>query len=47
MGTVLAIASVLVALAAAGFIIYIAREITSKENLPDRPDEPDREETVD
>ena len=47
MGTVLAIASVLVALAAAGFIIYLAREITSKENLPDGPDEPDRDRPSD
>ena len=39
MGTFLAIASVIVALLAAGFIIYIAKELTSKETLPDRPDE--------
>ena len=45
MGTALAIASVLVALAVAGCIIYIARELTSKHNLPDGPDEPDREDT--
>ena len=44
MGTILAIASVLVALVAAGFIIYMARELTSRENLPDRPDESDGED---
>lgn len=45
MGTILAIASVLVALVAAGFIIYMARELTSRENLPDRPDESDGEDS--
>ncbi len=44
MTALLAIASVLVALLVAGFIIYIARELTSKENLPDGPEKPDREE---
>ena len=45
MRTFLAITSVLVALVAAGFIIYLARELTSKENLPDRPDESDGEDS--
>ena len=44
MGNVIAVASVLLALLAAGCIIYIARELTSKESLPDGPDKPDREE---
>ena len=44
MGNVIAIASIILALIAAGCIIYIARELTSKETLPDGPDEPDREE---
>ena len=44
MGTILAIASVAVALLVAGLIIYIAKELTSKETLPDGPEEPDREE---
>ncbi len=44
MGSVLAIASVLLALIVAGFIIYIAWELTSKRNLPDGPEKrPDRE----
>jgi len=44
MGTVLAIASVIVALIAAGFIIYLAKELTSRETLPDGPEESDRDE---
>lgn len=44
MGNVIAIVSILLALFAAGCIIYIARELTSKESLPDGPDKPDREE---
>jgi hypothetical protein len=44
MGNIIAIASIILALIAAGCIIYIARELTSKENLPDGPDEPDRED---
>jgi len=39
MGGVLAIASVLLALIAAGCIIYIAWELTSKRNLPDGPED--------
>ena len=39
MGSVLAIASVLLALIAAGCIAYIAWELTSKRNLPDGPDD--------
>ena len=45
MRTFLAISSVIVALVAAGFIIYMAHEFTSKENLPDRPDESDGEDS--
>ncbi|MCG8369124.1 MAG: hypothetical protein MJA32_01270 [Proteobacteria bacterium] len=44
MGTILAIASILLALIAAGCIIYIARELTSKENLPDRPEDSARDD---
>lgn len=44
MSSVLAIASVLLALIVAGFIAYIAWELTSKRNLPDGPEEgPDRD----
>ena len=43
MGNFIAIASILLALFAAGCIAYIAWHITSKENLPDGPDGPDRE----
>ncbi len=43
MGSMLAIASILLALIAAGCIIYIAWELTSKRNLPDGPENrPDR-----
>ena len=45
MGTFLAISSVIVALIAAGAIIYLARELTSKANLPDGPDKADGEES--
>ncbi|MCG8370189.1 MAG: hypothetical protein MJA32_06720 [Proteobacteria bacterium] len=44
MGSTIAVASVLLALIAAGCIIYIAWELTSKENLPDRPEEPARDD---
>lgn len=44
MGSVLAIASVLLALVVAGGVAYIAWELTSKQNLPDGPDEPDRDD---
>jgi len=44
MGNIIAIASIILALFAAGCIVYIAKELTSKENLPDGPDESDREE---
>ena len=43
MGKFIAIAAVILALIAAGCIIYIALELTSKENLPDGPDETDGE----
>jgi hypothetical protein len=42
MGTVIAIVSILLALFAAGCIVYIAWALTSKKNLPDGPDQPDR-----
>ncbi|NCF15086.1 MAG: hypothetical protein GWP62_07255 [Gammaproteobacteria bacterium] len=44
MGNIIAIVSIVLALFAAGCIVFIARELTSKENLPDRPDEPDRKD---
>ena len=44
MGPILAVVSILLALFAAGCIIYLASEFTSKENLPDGPEKPDREE---
>ncbi|MEJ2275761.1 MAG: hypothetical protein P8Y01_14525 [Woeseiaceae bacterium] len=44
MGTIVAIASVILALVAAGSIIYIARELTSRENLPDGPKQADGED---
>ena len=44
MGNVIAIVSILLAVFAAGCIVYIARELTSKENLPDGPEKPDRED---
>jgi hypothetical protein len=44
MGKVIAITAVILALFAAGCIIYIAREITSRETLPNGPDETDGEE---
>ena len=43
MGTTIAIASILMALIAAGCIIYIAWELTSKRNLPDGPEKPARD----
>ena len=44
MGNVIAIVSIILALFAAGCIVYIARELTSKGNLPDAPEEHDREQ---
>ncbi len=45
MGTILAIASVFVALIVAGFIAYVAWELTSKRNLPDGPEDgPERDD---
>jgi len=44
MGNVIAIVSVILALFAAGCIAYIAWDLTSRENLPDQPEEPDRED---
>ncbi|MGB5628897.1 MAG: hypothetical protein WBM57_05995 [Woeseiaceae bacterium] len=44
MGTVIAIVSILLALFAAGCIVYIAWALTSKKNLPDGPDQPDRKD---
>ena len=44
MGTFVAVAAVVLALIAAGSIIYIARELTSRENLPDGPERTDGEE---
>ena len=44
MGNVIAIVSIILAIFAAGCIIYIARELTSKESLPDAPEERDRED---
>ena len=44
MGNVIAVVSVILALFAAGCIVYVARELTSKENLPDAPEERDRED---
>ncbi|MEJ2258423.1 MAG: hypothetical protein P8X98_15805 [Woeseiaceae bacterium] len=44
MGTVVAIPSVILALVAAGSIICIARELTSRENLPDGPPQADGED---
>jgi hypothetical protein len=44
MGNVIAIVSIILALFAAACIVYIARELTSKENLPDAPDERVREQ---
>ena len=46
MGNIIAIASIILALFAAGCIAYIAWEVTSKENLPDGPDEPARKDDV-
>jgi hypothetical protein len=43
MGTILAIACVILALVAAGSILYIARELTSRENLPDGTERADGE----
>ena len=43
MGDVIAIGSIILALFAAGCIAYIAWELTSKQNLPDGPEKPDRE----
>ena len=44
MGKFVAIASVILALIAAGSIIYIAWELTSRKNLPDGPDRADGDE---
>jgi len=44
MGIIIAITSIILALFAAGCIAYIAWAVTSKENLPDGPDEPDRKD---
>lgn len=44
MGNVIAVVSIILALIAAGCIVYIARELTSKKNLPDAPEERDQEE---
>ncbi len=44
MGNFIAIASIILALFAAGCIAYIAWALTSKENLPDGPDRPDRKD---
>jgi hypothetical protein len=46
MGNIIAIAAIVLALFAAGCIAYIAWELTSKENLPDGTDEPDRKDDV-
>ena len=42
MGNIVAIVSVVLAVFAAGCIVYIAWHLTSKENLPDDSDEPVR-----
>lgn len=42
MGNIIAIASIVLALFAAGCVAYVAWFVTSKENLPDGPDEPGR-----
>lgn len=46
MGNVIAIVSIILAVFAAGCIVYVAKELTSKDTLPDAPDESgrDREE---
>jgi hypothetical protein len=44
MGTIVAVVSIILAVFAAGCIAYIAWELTSKENLPDGPDEPGRKD---
>lgn len=44
MGNVIAIVSIILALFAAGCIVYIAKELTSKKNLPDGPEKPDQED---
>lgn len=44
MGTIIAVVSIVLALFTAGCIVYVARELTSKENLPDGPEEPDRKD---
>ncbi len=46
MGNFIAIASIILALFAAGCIAYIAWELTTKETLPDGPDEPARKDDV-
>lgn len=43
-GHLLAVASVVLALVVAGSIACIAWELTSKRNLPDRSDRPDRDD---
>lgn len=44
MGNIIAIAAIILALVAAGCIVFIAWELTSKENLPDGPKKADRED---
>ena len=44
MGNVIAVASLILALFAAGCIVYIAWKLTSREDLPDGPDTPDQED---
>ena len=46
MGNIIAIVSIILALFAAGCIVYIAWALTSKESLPDGPDEPARKDDV-
>lgn len=43
MGNIIAIVSIILALFAAGCIAYIAWDLTSKKNLPDKPEEPEQE----
>ena len=44
MDNVIAIVSIILALFAAGCIVYIAWQLTSKGNRPDAPEERDREQ---
>ena len=43
-GNIIAIAAIILAIFTAGCIAYIARELTSRENLPDDSDEPVRKD---